>query len=166
MDDEVPRSAEAAGEALPEPALPPSPQGPLADAVATEADQLRDLIDAGAGSPEELRALAARIREHRALEESRWRSDVRPSLLKSKKRRFSLGDLSDRPEQSNSTNSLGLGLALLAGVLVLLLAATQSSFLWILVPVAAVLVYAYRQGKRAESEPATVADPPSDDPPA
>jgi len=163
MDDEVPRPADSADETPPEPALPPSPQGAPVDPVAVEADRLRDVIDAGAGTPEELRALAARIREHRALEESRWRSDVRPSLLKSKKRRFTLSDLTDRPEKSSATNSLGLGLALLAGVFVLLLAATQSSFLWILVPVAAVLIYAYREGKRAESEPATPADPPTED---
>lgn len=159
MADEVPRAAEPTDETPPAAALPSLP-----DAVGSDADELRRLIDAGAGSPEELRALAARIREHRALEESRWRRDVRPGLLKSKKRRFTLRDLRDRSEVQRTTNGLGLGLALLGVVLVLLLAAIQSSILWILVPVAAVLVYAYRQGKRAESEPATVAERPSEDP--
>lgn len=163
MDDEAPRPAEAADDDPPAPTLPSSPQGPLAEAVTSDADELRRLIDAGASSPEELRALAARIREHRALEQSLWRSDVRPSLLKSKKRRFNLRDLRDEPKPSNRSGNVKVGLALLAGVLVLLLAATQSSALWILVPVAAVLVYAYRLGTQARAD--VGAEPSSGDPP-
>ena len=138
MDDEVPR-----------------PAGPPPDPVAGGADELRRMIDAGAGSPEELRALAARIREHRALEDERWRSEVRPVLLKSKKRKLSVGDLRDRPD---GRSSLGVGLALLSGVLVLLLAATQGSFLVILLPVLGVLGYAWWQGRQAVGAPAE--DPP------
>lgn len=163
MDEEVPRPADAADHDPPAPTVPPPPQGPLAEAVENDADELRRLIDAGASSPEELRALAARIREHRELEQSLWRSDVRPGLLKSKKRRFNLRDLRDDPDPSQRSGNVKVGLALLGGVLVLLLAATQSSVLWLLLPVAAVLVYAYRLGTQARSE--VGADPSPGDPP-
>jgi len=138
MDDDVPRPAE-----------------PVADPVAGDADDVRRMIDAGAASPEELRALAERLRQHRALEDERWRSEVKPALLKSKKVKLSLGDLRDRPD---GRGSLGIGLALIGGVLVLLLAATQGSFLWILLPVAGVLGYAWRQGRRPAGAPGE--DPP------
>jgi len=159
MDDEGPRPADGADEA----AVAPDPGGQPRDDVSADADELRRLIDAGASSPEELRALAARIREHRALEESRWRAEVRPALLKSKKRRFLVRDLVDEPKEAHGANSLVLGLALLGGVLVLLLVAAQSSVLWILVPVIAVLVYAYRQGSQARSGTAPTVDPPVED---
>ena len=162
MDDDVPSDAERTGEGR----AAPDPFGPLQDEqVSAAAEELRRLVDAGASSPEELRALAARIREQRELEESAWRAEVRPALIKSKKRRFSMRDLRGGDE-TRPSDGLGVGVAmgLLGGVLVLLVAATQSSFLWILLPVAAVLVYAYRQGK-AESSPTTTADPPAEDTP-
>lgn len=53
-----------------------------------EAAELRRLVDAGAGSPEELRALAARLREHRQREEARWRAEVKPQLVKQGKGRL------------------------------------------------------------------------------
>ncbi|HEV8114833.1 MAG TPA: hypothetical protein VGP53_01240 [Acidimicrobiales bacterium] len=138
MDDDVPRSAE-----------------PLPDSVADDADDLRRMIDAGAGTSTELRALAARLREHRSMEEERWRTEVKPALLKSKKAKLSFGDLRDRPD---GHGSLGTGLALLGGVLVLLLAATQVSFLWIFLPATGVLACAWWQGRR-------MVGPTGDDPP-
>lgn len=160
MDDEGPRPGERADEG----ADPPEPIGrPGDDVVSADAEDLRRMIDAGAGTPEELRALAARIREHRALEESRWRAEVRPALIKSKKRRFVASDVVGNRPEGHGSNSLALGLALLGGVLVLLLIAAKSSILWILVPVIGVLVYAYRQGSRAGSGSATTAEPPAED---
>ncbi len=103
------------------------------------------MIDAGASTPEELRALAARIREHRALEDQQWRSEVKPALLESKKRKIWTGD---RPQPADGRSSLRIGVALLAGVLVLLLAAAQGSFLLILLPVVGVLGYAYWNGRQ------------------
>src|SRR5688500_18028912 len=137
MDDEGPQ---------PDHSYVADPGGEPLDEVSADAEELRRLIDAGAGSPEELRALAARIREHRALEESRWRAEVRPALIKSKKRRFQVRDLADEPAKRTGANSLALGLAILGGVLVLLLLAAQSSILFILLPVVGLLVYAYREG--------------------
>jgi len=131
MADEVPRPAE-----------------PVADPGASDADDVRRMIEAGAASPEELRALAARLRERRALEDERWRTEVKPALLKSKKAKVSLGDVRKEPD---GRGSLGIGLALLGGVLVLLLAATQGSFLWVLLPAAGVLAYAWWQGRQAEA---------------
>ncbi|MGV3759916.1 MAG: hypothetical protein ACO1PW_10315, partial [Actinomycetota bacterium] len=58
------------------------------DPLAAEAAELRQMIDAGASSPEELRALAARLREHRQREEARWRAEVRPQLRKQGKGRL------------------------------------------------------------------------------
>ena len=159
MDDEAlpePLAAE-------EPSLPPLPG--LPDAVAANADELRRLIDQGASSPEELRELAAKIREHKAMEESAWRAEVRPALREAKKGRFQLGYLRERPALRPSTaDGVRLALTLLAVVGALVLAATQSTVLWVLVPAAIVLGYAYRQGRRAHpsSPDADGSQPPSD----
>jgi hypothetical protein len=150
----------------PEDAEPPPGLPQLPPQVHSDADELRRLIDAGASSPEELRALAARIREHRELEESLWRQEVKPALLESKKRRFRLADLRDRPGGGGATSdgsSLGVGLFVVGAVLVLLLLATQSSALFVIVPVVGVLAYAYRQGRREVATPPrgeTPQDPP------
>jgi hypothetical protein len=152
-----PSDPEAAGPSPGLPQLPPQ--------VHSDADELRRLIDAGAGSPEELRALAARIREHRELEESLWRQEVKPALLESKKRRLRLSDLRDRPAGgvASDGSSLGVGLFVIAAVLVLLVVATQASALFVLVPVVGVLVFAYRQGRREVAAPGkggTTEEPP------
>jgi hypothetical protein len=152
-----PSDPEATDAAPGVPQLPPQ--------VHSDADELRRLIDAGASSPEELRALAARIREHRELEESLWRQEVKPALLESKKRRLRLADLRDRSEGgvTSDGSSLGVGLFIIGAVLVLLLLATQSSALFVIVPVVGVLAYAYRQGRREVATPPgreTPQDPP------
>ncbi|MFP5255558.1 MAG: hypothetical protein ACLGI8_06870 [Acidimicrobiia bacterium] len=58
------------------------------DPLAAEAAELRRLVEAGASSPEELRALAARLREHRQREEARWRAEVKPQLVRQGKGRL------------------------------------------------------------------------------
>ena len=148
MDDEGDRPPEPAQEAATAPELPQLPPE-----VFSDADELRQLIDAGAGSPEELRALAARIREHRELEESLWRRDVKPALLESKKRRFDLGDLRKSREADQARNSLWIGLGILAVVLLLFLLAAQASALFVIVPAVAVLIVAYWQGRRESAAP-------------
>ena len=72
---------------------------PLPPELSTKEQELRRLVDAGAASPEELRALAAKLEEKRSYEESLWRRDVRPALMKSKKRRFSVADLHERADE-------------------------------------------------------------------
>lgn len=148
MDDEglrlpgAPESEDEAEEKALLPSLPPE--------VATGDEELRRLIDAGASTPEELRDLAARIREHREREDALWRNEVKPALKKAKKAPFRLGDLVDQPEEPRASIGLVFGLGLAGVTIVLVLAAAQSSVLWVLLPLAAVLVYSYRQGKRGD----------------
>ena len=135
------------------------------DPLRRDADELRRLIDAGAGTPEELRALAERIREHKALEQARWRSDVKPELLASKKWRNRIRNNDDPADDSNGAEevrrNLKIGAALLGGALLLFLLATQSGVLFVLLPVLVVVVYAYRQGRRegAGGDPQGPVDP-------
>jgi hypothetical protein len=160
MDDELPLPPDAPAPEDEEeanasdvtlPSLPPE--------VTDGDDEVRRLVDAGASTPEELRELAARIRAQRDLEDELWREEVRPALKKAKKRPFQLGDLRERPDDGGShLYWYGLGLVAAAGILVLL--ATQSSILWVLVPLVAVLVYAFVQGRKDESD---VEPPPPED---
>lgn len=150
MDDEGsslpdPPESEVDGEdeKAPLPSLPPE--------VTTGDDVLRRLIDEGASTPEELRELAARIREHREREDQLWRGEVKPALKKAKKAPFRLGDLIDRPEEPKASIGVLFGLGLAGVAIVLVLAAAQSSVLWVLLPLAVVLVYSYRQGKRGDA---------------
>jgi len=133
------------------PSLPPE--------LSTKEQELRRLIDAGAASPEELRALAAKLEEKRIYEESLWQREVRPALLQSKKRRFSLLDLR-RDNADQRGNGPWLAGLLIAVVLVLLLIATQTSFLWLLVAVLAVLVYAWVQGRHPSTGDEPAVTPP------
>ena len=114
------------------------------DLVEGEAE-VRRLVDAGAGSPEEIRALAERLRAQRAREEEAWRREVRPALIMSKKARPFAGR---RPrEERDGRSTIGPALAALAAIVVLVLVAAQTSVLVLLLPVLGVLVYAYRQGR-------------------
>ena len=135
---------------------------PLPPELSTKEQELRRLVDAGAASPEELPSAAAKLEEQRTYEESLWRREVRPALMQSKKRRFSLVDLrrdgvEERPQRPRARRSL-----LLVGVLVLLLIATQTSF----------LMAARRRGRRARvrvgagpCRPPTTAERPPPPPP-
>ncbi|MGK2948657.1 MAG: hypothetical protein ACSLFP_08795, partial [Acidimicrobiales bacterium] len=107
----------------------------------------------------------AQMREVRQREEQLWRQEVRPALVKARKGRLRASDLRDRPAASPTpgARSLGLGLAILGAVLVVLLLATQSSVLWVLLPAVGVLVYAWRlgrQGDGADPGPPSAPDPP------
>jgi|GEM_PF-4613490 hypothetical protein len=164
---------------VPDPAPPQAadPVGP-ADPLAAEAEELRRLIEAGASSPEELRALAARLREHRQREEARWRAEVKPQLVKQGKGRLrrqaappplptlpglgptgagtAPGPATGVPttpapaEPAPGARALWIGLGLLAMVGVAVLAARTT--VWVLVlPVVALLVWAWSQGRDAAS---------------
>ena len=159
MDDEaagLPDPPETGGDGAddkaPLPSLPPE--------VTTGDDELRRMIDAGASTPEELRELAARIREHREREDELWRGEVKPALKKAKKAPFRLGDMIDRPEEPKASIGVAFGLGVAGVAVVLVLAAAQSSILWVLLPLAVVLVYSYRQGKL--SEPTGESPPPGE----
>lgn len=70
-----------------EPGGEADPQGPAArDALADERAAVRRLIEQGAGSPEELRDLAARLRQLRDEERAQWQREVRPRLVKEARR--------------------------------------------------------------------------------
>jgi hypothetical protein len=129
----------------------PTPEGPEARALAMEAEEIRRLVDAGAGSPEAIRELAARLREHRGREEALWRAQVKPGLVKEGKGRLR-GHRNEGPAakpESTSTsasNALVLGLVLLALVLVVVVAANTSVWLLVL-PLVALIAWAWQQGR-------------------
>jgi hypothetical protein len=138
---------------------PPPPLPPLPPEVTTAKEDLRRQVEAGAGSPEELRALAERLREQRAMEDEAWRRSVKPALIQSKKRSFSLRDLQpkvDEVERADRGPMIVLSIVLLVAVLVLVALAAEQSVLWVLLPLVVVLVYAYRHGR----QPSTDADGP------
>jgi hypothetical protein len=145
VEEELPTSADGTDRPISAGQIPELPSE-----ISAKEEELRRLVEAGAASPEELRALAAKLEEKRTYEASLWQREVRPALLQSKKRRLSLLDLrrdGERPRREGSS-SLLLAALLLAGVLLLLVIATQTSFLWLLVAVVGVLVYAWVQGRR------------------
>lgn len=125
---------------------------PEVRALAEEADEIRRLVDAGAGSPEALRDLAARLREHRAREEALWRTEVKPALVKENKGRLRghrTTPAPPRPERPSS-NLGALGLLLLLLVLAVVIAANTS--VWVLVvPVLALVAWAWREGRDSSS---------------
>jgi hypothetical protein len=141
------------GEMPDSPADPPADPFGLPAELAPGEEEVRRMIDAGASSPEELRALAERLREQRTQEESAWRREVRPALLESKKLRYSIGSSRESSDEERSRHGVGLAVALAAAVLVLLMVATQTSFIWLLLPIAGILVYAFLEGRKGRGEP-------------
>lgn len=120
---------------------------PEAQALAAEAEEIRRLVDAGAGSPEALRELAARLREHRAREEALWRAEIKPALVKENKGRLRGHGKPAAPKQEASTsNALMFGLLLLGLVLVVVIAANTTVWLLVL-PVVALIAWAWKQGR-------------------
>lgn len=134
----------------------------LDDPLERDAQELRQMIDAGASTPEEIRALAERIRVHKALEESRWRSEVKPELLASKKwryRRAAGESLDDLDQDREARRNLKVGATLLGAALLLVLLATQAGAAFVLVPLFGVLGYAWWQGRDPSARDPSVGDP-------
>jgi uncharacterized protein YoaH (UPF0181 family) len=124
---------------------------PEQQALAEEAAEIRRLVDEGAGTPEAIRELAARLREHRAREEELWRTAVKPALVKEGKGRLR-GHAKPLPTEprsvpaAKSSQSLWVGLGVLGVVLVVIVAANTS--VWVLLlPVIGLLVWAWYQGR-------------------
>ena len=157
MEEELPQGAEGAEGT--EPPIPPYGIPPLPPELSAREQELRALIDAGAASPEELRELAAKLKEQRTYEEAVWAREVRPALMQAKKKRPSLVDLR-RDGVEGDSNSLVLGGVLLVAVLLLFLIATQTSFLILLVAAVGVLVYAWVHGRQDTDEGASAPLPP------
>lgn len=139
MEEEPSTHAEGTEPPKPAPDIPSLPPE-----VASEQEEVRRLVDAGAASPEELRALAARLRDRREREELAWRREVRPALMQAKNR-MRLPDL--RVGVREGEGSAGAAAAVVFAVIVLLFIATMTTFWVLLLPVVAVLVFAYQQGR-------------------
>jgi hypothetical protein len=137
---------------VPLPTLPPE--------ISSADEELRRRIEAGAKTPEELRALAAMIRQHREREDVVWREEMRPALKKAKKAPFRFADLVERPEEPRVTNGLFYALVVAGVAMVLVLAATRSSIIWVLIPLVAVLGYAFVVGRRGDPVDAPAPDAP------
>ena len=137
---------------------------PVELAVAAERDEVRRMIDAGASSPEELRALAERMRQQRELEATVWSAEVKPALRKARKAKFTVGALrKDQPlDKDPEATRFLVGAGLLAFVVLVLFAIFDAPFIVVLVPLIAFLGYAYALG-RAPDE-AAAADPPDGEP--
>ncbi|HEX4866883.1 MAG TPA: hypothetical protein VFV32_04590 [Acidimicrobiales bacterium] len=153
-DADVPADDPVPGALEPVPDPPAGPAGsagmeadPIARALAEEAAEIRRMVEAGAGSPEAIRELAERLREHRAREEALWRAEVKPTLVKQGRGRLRRSDGSSRQaEPARSSQALWLGLGLLALVAVVVVAASTTVWL-LLLPVLALLVWAWAQGR-------------------
>jgi uncharacterized protein YoaH (UPF0181 family) len=127
----------------------PAADDPVARALAAEAAEIRRLVDEGAGSPEAIRELAARLREHREREEALWRAEVRPALVKQGRGRLrGTRPAGEAPRDDRPASTLWLGVGLLALVLIVVVAANTSIWL-LLLPVVALLVWAWWQGRDA-----------------
>jgi hypothetical protein len=127
------------------------PSDPVAEALALEAEEIRRLVEAGAGTPDAIRELAARLREHREREETLWRTEVRPKLVREGRGRLrgsaAPAPRAGRPVRPDApANAATLGLVILGLVAVLVVAANTSG--WVLVlPVVALLAWAWQQGR-------------------
>jgi hypothetical protein len=124
----------------------------LPDELRPQEEEVRRMVEAGAASPEELRALAAKLEEKRRKEQALWKREVKPALLKTKRLRYrpprpEPDEPEDETEDRGLRPGLFLGAVALVGVLVLLLVAAQTSFVWLALPIVAVLVYAWFQGR-------------------
>lgn len=153
-----------AGEPDGPPPVPSSPNpDPLRDALAEGPDEVRRLVEAGASSPEDLRVLAAAIREQREREAMVWAREVKPGLVKARKASFNLSNLRSGAVERDSSQRMFLlvagGVALVA--LALLLVA-QLSLVVLVVPVVALLGYAWWLGTHPPVEPG---EPDADDAP-
>lgn len=122
---------------------------PEVRALADEADEIRRMVDEGAGSPEAIRDLAARLREHRAREEALWRSEVKPALVKENKGRLRGHPRPLRPAvpERPSANLGALALLLVAILVIVLIAASTTA--WVLVlALVGLVAYAWREGRK------------------
>lgn len=164
MDDELPGLPDAP-EPLQGPDPPPALLPELPEEITSGDEELRRLVEAGASTPEELRDLAARMRDHRTREEALWRQEVWPALKKARKGHVRLGDLRRRSDEPTTPNGLLYGIGLAGVILVLVVAAAKGSVIFVLLPLALVLAYAYRVGRKDDhdDEPSSPSPPtPSD----
>jgi Flp pilus assembly protein TadB len=135
----------------PPPPAPPIAPDPRATATEAERAEVRRMIEAGASTPEDLRALAEKMRQQRLAEDRAWRDQVKPELMASKKFRLSAlrSEVDDEPNEQRR-------FLIIAGVVVLAVTAvlTASSAPWLLIVLllVALLAYAWVLGRRPAAE--------------
>jgi Flp pilus assembly protein TadB len=146
-EEELPPELEALLRAGPpgDPGLPGDRPTQLPDslearALADEHAEIRRMVDAGARTPAELRAIAERLRAHRQREDALWRTAVKPTLRRS--------GFDSTPARRN----LLVGSAVIGCVLLVVLAAALGNVLVVLAPLVAVLVVAYVLGSRSDRD--------------
>ncbi|MSO86394.1 MAG: hypothetical protein EXQ71_02600 [Acidimicrobiia bacterium] len=151
---------EESGSEKPANAVPPPLDGQLPGsdvlrgALASDEVEIRQQIADGAGTPEELRALAERLREHRESEALLWASEVKPALVKARRTRFRRSTLQDELEQdTNSERSLALIVVVLVLVVVGMFSTLHLSILFLLVPLLGFIGYAGWLGSRPPVPP-------------
>jgi len=123
------------------------PGGPEARALALEAEEIRGLVDAGAGSPEALRQLAERLREHRAREEALWKTAVKPALVKENKGRLRGHRRFEAVERETTKSNIPELALVLLGLLGIVAIAANTSFWTLVVPLVGLLAWAWHQGR-------------------
>ncbi|MEX2293022.1 MAG: hypothetical protein WD691_04480 [Acidimicrobiales bacterium] len=150
IDDAAPASGALSGDDPTGSSVLGPAEGSDGHVLANEAEEIRRLVDAGADSPEALRDLAARLREHREREDSIWRAEVKPALVKENKGRLrghrsAARAIPDKPSVSNAATY-----AVMLVVLLLMVVVAASTTVWLLVlPVLVLVGYAWKQGRQA-----------------
>ena len=126
----------------------------LKDALASDEEEIRQQIASGAGTTEEIRALAERLRAHRKSESVVWASEVKPQLIKARKARFRRSTLATELEV-NASSQRNVGLIVVVMVLLLVGAVSNLdlSIMFLLVPLLAFIGYAGWIGSRASATP-------------
>ena len=107
-------------------------------ALGDEAAEIRRRIEAGAGSPEELRDLAARLRAHREREHQLWEQTVKPTLSRK-------GADSD---QTRRSLLIGLGTIGCVGIVVLISLSGNAGLAVLVLAAVAGVAYAASRGQR------------------
>lgn len=148
--------------------VPLPPPELLRDALAADQDEVLRLVDQGASSPEDLRALAERMRERREREDAVWAKQVKPGLKQARKGRLRISDLrreSPLEDDDGSQRSFLLVIAGAAIVALIVLSALQLSLVVLAIPVIAFLGYAFWLGLQPPPEDVPEAPAPDDDAP-
>lgn len=107
-------------------------------ALGDEAAEIRRRIEAGAGTPEELRDLAAQLRAHRERERQLWERTVKPTLSRK-------GSDSD---QTRRSLLIGLGTIGCVGLVVLIGLSGSGGLAVLVLAAVAAIAYAASRGRR------------------
>lgn len=150
------------------PGVPLPPPELLREALAADQDEVLRLVDQGASSPEDLRALAERMRERREREDAVWAKQVKPGLVQARKGRLRITDLrreSPLGEDDGSQRSFLLVVVAVALAALVVLAALELPVIVLAIPVVAFLGYAFWLGLQPPADDLPAPPAPDDDAP-